>query len=148
MTSRADILVFSPRHELQAVVEVKAKRGAGAEWAASLRENLLRHGLVPVAKYFLMVFPDVVYLWRDGEAEGGAPSLVVPTEEALGPFFRIVGERSIDKQGLELVVASWLDTLTDPDRTREQVEASDRWLVESGLYDSIRGGRVEHQAAA
>ena len=146
MPSMPDILIFSPDRQLEAVVEVKNRRNAGEEWAIQFRRNLLAHGLIPPVEYFLLVFPDTVYLWRGTEAE--QPVTSVPTPEALGRFFDVLPAGSSSETSLELVVSSWLKTLTAASMTEEESAEVAKWLVDAGLYERIRGGHVERRTAA
>jgi len=145
MPSTPDILIFSPDRQLEAVVEVKNRRNAGEEWAIQFRRNLLAHGLIPAVEYFLLVFPDTVYLWRGKEAE--RPAASIPTPEALGRFFDVLPTDSSSESSLELVVSSWLQTLT-ASMTEEEIAEVAKWLVDAGLYERIRGGHVERRPAA
>jgi hypothetical protein len=47
-----------------------------------------------------------------------------------------------------MAVNAWLNVLTSPDLGEEEVARRYGWLVDSGLYQHIRGGDVEYQAAA
>lgn len=144
--STPDILIFSPDRQLEAVVEVKNRRNAGEKWAIQFRRNLLAHGLIPPVEYFLLVFPDTVYLWRGREAE--RPVTAIPTSDALGRFFDVLPTDSSSESSLELVVSSWLQTLTAASMTEDEIAEVAKWLVDAGLYERIRGGHVERRTAA
>ena len=145
MRARPDIVVSSPDGRIQLVVEVKNHPGASEEWATHFRRNLVAHSILPDAEYFLLALPDDLFLWKGaGAAEDAPPDYRVPTAEALEPF-RIAGS---DEAGLEMAVNSWLNVLTSPGLREEEVGRRYGWLVESGLYEHIRGGDVEYGAAA
>ncbi len=145
MRARPDIVVVSPDGRIQLVVEVKDHAGASEEWAADFRRNLVAHSILPEAEYFLLALPDNLFLWRNSRAPGNAaPAYRVPTAEALDPF-RVAGG---GEAGLEMAVNAWLNVLTSPDLGEEEVARRYGWLVDSGLYQHIRGGDVEYQAAA
>jgi hypothetical protein len=56
-------LSLTDRHgKLALAVEVKGKTNASPTWATALRLNILAHGTLPNAPYFLMAFPDTFYL--------------------------------------------------------------------------------------
>ena len=142
-----DAAVFSPDGSLQAIVEIRNIVGAGAEWAAQTRRNLIRDELLPVSPFFLMVLPDRFYLWRDAASSLEA----VPAEfEADGTalLFPYIGDRTtrpypLSNEGLDLAVTFWLWDLVG--RRLEGLLAGSeyRWLLESRLYTAIKDGTVE-----
>ena len=70
MSNQADIAVSAPDERVQLVVEVKNVRGASPEWAAQLRRNLLVHGLVPNAPFFVGPTRSVLPLDSEHRAAG------------------------------------------------------------------------------
>lgn len=145
MRARPDIVVFSPDDRIQLVVEVKNHPGASEEWATRFRRNLVAHSVLPDAEFFLLALPDDLFLWKNSQDSGdAAPTYRISTAEALEPF-RMAGS---GEAGLEMAVNAWLNVLTSPDLGVDEVARSYRWLVDSGLYQRIRGGHVAYQAAA
>jgi hypothetical protein len=61
---RADILGFDRKGQVKLVAEVKNRRNAPSSWITQLRRNLLAHTPVPTDAYFLLIFPDHLYLWK------------------------------------------------------------------------------------
>ncbi len=49
---------------------------------------------------------------------------------------------------LELIITSWLGEIIYSERLPKNIEASQHWLIESGLYAALLGGTLEHEAAA
>lgn len=147
-----DLSVDNRDGQLTLVVEVKSKTNVSPEWAASLRRNILAHGTFPKAPYFLMVFPDKFYLWTDSAAqlEQSEPTYIIDAHSILQPYFEKAGVQAhqISGQSLELIVASWLGEIIHSDRLPEDIVNSQSWLVDSGLYAALAGGRFEHGAAA
>lgn len=150
--SRWDISVDNRNGQLALVVEIKRKINVSSEWAAALRRNILAHGTFPKAPYFLMVFPDKFYLWANVEAhlDQSEPTYTINASPIFGPYFERAGvtAETISGQSLELIVSSWLGEIIHADKVPEQMDASERWLIESGLYDALAGGRFEYEAAA
>lgn len=147
MRSQPDIVVYSPEKRLQMVVEVKFRRGASTEWAQQFRRNLLAHHFIPHASYFLLVLPEQSYLWRNGEQQSeAAPDYAVPTDEIIKSFFPAPASTPSDEQSLELAVRAWLDSVTT--MRKDDVAQRHAWLVQSGVFDQIRGGHVEYRPAA
>ncbi|MFL5541975.1 MAG: hypothetical protein ACJ8J0_23510 [Longimicrobiaceae bacterium] len=146
MSSTTDFTVYSPDHRLQMAVEVKYRPGASDEWASQFRRKLLQHAIVPDAHYFFLVLPEFSYLWGNGEPATEAPSAKLRTEELLQSLFQSNPVRPMNEEGLELAVQAWLQAVTL--LPREEIARRHGWLVESGLYDRIRNGRVEYSPAA
>jgi hypothetical protein len=151
MSSRADIVVSTPDEQVQLVVEVKNKRGASAEWAAQMRRNLLVHGVVPNAPFFLLATPDRFYLWKDGKPAGAplAPDDEVEATEVLAPYIDRLGIQlaELSEPSLELLITSWLHDLIDIDLAREEARPAYGWLFDSGLYEALRWGSVATEVA-
>lgn len=148
---RADLALYDRHGQLAAMVEVKNKLGTSSDWAAQLRRNLLAHGGFGAVRYFLVVTPEWLYLWRDGgRAPGGAPDYAIDVRSFLRPYL----ERSASDSGrvagttLELAVGSWLaDLMRSQERFGGEPVARQR-LMASGLLDAVRDGRVAYDLAA
>jgi hypothetical protein len=152
MASQPDFVVFSPDHQLLLVVEVKATPKVNEEWAAKLRRNLLTHGALPPAPYFLLVLPDHLYLWSQaGQLESVLPDFRADTKKVLQRYLtrwqQSEGKEALSERGLELAVGSWLRDLTTPDHWASSDTSESDWLKPSGLPDKIRTGVVESQPA-
>lgn len=146
-----DLLVEDRNGQLALAVEVKSKTNISPQWAARLRSNILAHGTFPEAPYFLMVFPDKFYLWTDAQAnrERSEPTYTIDASPILQPYFERAGVRGeqISSQSLELIIASWLAEIIHSEKCPENVEMR-HWLIDSGLYAAIAGGKFEQEAAA
>ena len=152
MTSNWDLAVDNRNGQLTLVVEIKCKTNVSSEWAAKLRRNILAHGTFPQAPYFLMVFPNKFYLWTDVEAhrEQSEPTYIIDARPILQPYFERAGVTAdqISKQSLELIIVSWLGEIIHAEKPPEDLNNSQRWLIDSGLYNALVGGKFEHEAAA
>jgi len=152
LNSRWDLSVDNRNGQLALVVEVKRKTNVSPEWAAKLRRNILAHGTFPKAPYFLMVFPDRFYLWTNTEAdkEQSEPAYSIDALPILQPYFERAGVTfdQISEGSLELVVSSWLGEILYSDQLPENIADSQQWLVESGLYAALVGGKLQHEAVA
>jgi len=150
MPYRQDFTVFNSAGELTLVVEVKARRGASPAWAAQLRRNLLAHGFVAKAKYFLLALPDQFYLWKEAGAEAAEvlPSHQIDAALLLGPYFERAGVplENAGRGALELAVAAWLDGLLHEGGLPLDLRQAYPWLAD--LSDDLRGGRVACEAVA
>jgi hypothetical protein len=132
------------------IVEVKSELNASPEWAARFRRNILAHCTFPKAPYFLMVFPDRFYLWTDADvqSEQSEPTYTVDAHPILQPYFERAGVTAdqISSQSLELIIESWLWGIIHSEKSPESLDESQRWLVDSGLYDALAGGKFEYEA--
>ena len=147
-----DLSIDNRNGQRALVIEVKRKINVSPEWAASLRRNILAHGTFPQAPYFLMVFPDRLYLWAnvDNNLDYSRPSYSIDATPLFKPYFERAGVTpdQISGESLELIVTSWLGEMMYADRRLEPLDAAQPWLIESGLYAALAGGRFEDEAAA
>lgn len=146
MSAEWDLTTYNQDNQLTLIVEVKNRLNASPEWAAQLRRNIFAHGTFPNAPYFLMVFPDRFYLWTDPTTDNGLvkPDYIIDAVPILESYFERAGvtAEEVSSQSLELIVASWLSELIY--ETSDELDLSQTWLIDSGLYQAIAGGRLEH----
>lgn len=152
MISGPDIVVYSPDHNLLLVVEIKGTPKSDECWAAKLRRNLVAHGAIPSAPYFLLVVSDHLYLWKNEiSSEAVLPSYSADTKTVLNkylPRWKNTSEHgTVSERGLELAVRSWLSELTTRDDLAS-VDESNAWLQGSGLQEKIRAGEVGAECQA
>jgi len=147
MTTRWDLVAYDRNGQLVLIVEVKSKLRASPTWAARFRRNILAHGNFPNAPYFLMVFPDQFYLWKNNGSnqEIDEPNYVIDAQPILQPYFEQSGVTAehVSGQSLELIVSSWLSNLmrTAPD----DLEGHLQWSIDSGLLNAVAGGRLDQE---
>jgi hypothetical protein len=128
-------------------VEVKARRGKDHAWAARLHRNM-RADLGNWNGFFLLITPQHTYLWRGhASADGSEPEAdaVIDTSDLLPQD--VSGEALSDGQALELLVSAWLSSLLATDSVGDVPEPAHRFLQETGLFDALRGGALEFEAA-
>ncbi len=149
---RWDLAVDDRNGQLALVIEVKRKTNVSPEWAARLRRNILAHGTFPKAPYFLMVFPDKFYLWTEAEAhlDQSEPDYTIDARPILQPYLERAGTTvdQISGQSLELIIVSWLGEVIHSRKLLENAYADQYWLINSGLYAALAGGRLKREAAA
>jgi hypothetical protein len=151
MSIYADFALYDRNGRLIAVAEVKNKSGTSREWAAKLRRNFLAHGGFQNADFFLLVTPDKLYLWKEASAEPAVvkPAFEVDAQPIFKPYFERAGVNPADVSGraFELVVAAWLGDLIRLAEQPENLSNGQSWLVETGLLDALRDGRIEYEVA-
>ena len=142
-----DLAVYNRDSQLTLVVEIKNKFNASPQWATQLRRNILAHGIFPTAPYFLMAFPDRFYLWTDAHVrlDESEPNYIIDARPILQPYLEKAGVSAdrISRQSLELIIASWLGEIIHAQKLSPEMTTSWRWLIESGLYTAISGGRFD-----
>lgn len=150
MATQWDIAAYDRDNQLVAVVEVKTKLDATPQWAAQLRRNILAHGTFPNARYFLVTLPDRFYLWKNAASNQEAiePTYIIDARPILQTYFEQSGVEAdqISGQSLELIVAAWLGEVMR--KTPDELDASQKWLTDSGLHEAIVGGTLDHRVAA
>ena len=144
MKSLADIAVYSSNGRVVLLAEVKNKTGTTVEWAAKMRRNLIIHGLIPDVDYFLLALPDRFYLWCDSASpQEKPPDFTVEAQDVLSPYLEKIVLGNLSEESLHLLVNTWLEDLMSAELTETTSEPRQKWLFQSGLYDSIKQGSIE-----
>src|SRR5262249_12562414 len=123
-------------------IEVKIKRGTNAEWAAYAHQTMLTYGQISDAQYFLLALPDRFYLWTDQPQNNlEPPTYVIDPLAFLAPYFEKAGvtPENITEMGFRLLILLWLNELI---RVDEPSKMAERWLIDSGLLDTLRQGHI------
>jgi hypothetical protein len=58
--SPIDFIAYNADGTVVLLAEAKTRHGTSEEWAAKLRRNMLAHGLLPRAEYFLIATPEQI----------------------------------------------------------------------------------------
>jgi len=100
-----------------------------------------------------MVFPDKMYLWTNNHENSinhSEPNYTIDAKLILKPYYdrAKVKPEEISGQSLELIIASWLGEMIYSEKPPEDLDQSQRWLLNSGLYSAIAGGRLKHEVVA
>lgn len=148
---RADLALYDRYRQLVALVEVKSRPGTSREWAARFRRNLLSRGDVLPIRYFIIVTPDWLFLWKETEAStDGAPHYSIDVRSFLRPYVERIdpGDGPLPGPAFELVVGAWFADLMYARERSPGDEEARGLLAESGLIDALKEGRVEYDLAA
>lgn len=145
-----DFAVRSGDGEHHLWVEAKSRAGTDAKWAARFRRNLLAHSPSRTAPAFLLVTPDMLFLWDEignYNLEEVPPSLTASASETLRPFWDKVApdDRLSYETGLtfELAVRRWLAALITGHLRLSALPPGTRQLLEAPPIALIRGGAIE-----
>jgi hypothetical protein len=128
-------------------VEARNEVSPSPEDAAEFLRNILAHGAIPAAQYFLLAFRNELYLWRDPTPPVSLPDFQGDTADALEPYLARL-RRPLDKlsqSGFEMLIQSWVGEVAMgilPD------SGDRKWLVDSGLAQAVRDGYIRTNLAA
>ncbi len=138
--------------KLVLTAEIKTRLNVTPGWGAKLQRNLLAHGILPSSPYFLLAFPDKIYLWTNSNKQFGEiePTYIINANPIFQPYFqkaKVTAEK-ISGQSFELIVTSWLREIIYSEKLLDELVESQQWLIESGLYNAILGGKIASEDAA
>lgn len=95
-------------------------------------------------QHFLMVLPDVMYLWKNFERvdDPGPPDYQMSTPMILAGYFGKVIPTldDINEDGLELLTSYWLNDLINVPSQSEMATPDLGPIYESGLHEAIHRG--------
>ena len=142
--SGIDFVAYDRDGRVLLLAETKSRRGTSKSWAARLRRNMLSHGILPWAKYFLIATPERMYLWKQEHPDPGEilPEFTIDAANVLDPYFQKLHQEpsEIGPEAFELLVLTWLTDIAQPDRNLKQ-DTSSAWLSE--FSGSLQDARIE-----
>jgi len=151
MNYEVDLVIYDSTGHKVLLVEVKQKLHTKQDWAAKMRRNLLAHNFIPNTPFFLLACPDRFYLWKDAGSEPTIvePDYVIDPSSFLRPFLKNadISSEKISHFSLEITISSWLNKLLYMPLPKGDVDDETQKLIDSGLIDAIKGGRVEYEVA-
>jgi hypothetical protein len=145
----ADITVRDKNDQIVLAVKVHRRLNTSEAWAEGYYQVFVELGQLPQVPFFLLGTPDHFYLWKYDEkpTKTMKPSYIIdPTPFLKSHYHRF--STSISKESLILVVDNWLDRLVHLGITSDLSSEEREWLVGSGLFDAIAGGRSVIKLAA
>ena len=146
-TTEVDLIAYDPLGQPILLAEVRSTHRTSGQWAARYRRNLLAHGTLPRAPFFLIATPEHMYFWRqeDPGQEEKPPHFTLDATQQLRPYFERFRQTPARTggQALELILFSWLVDLAQSGKSRAEEDPSIRWLSESGLLGALRSARIE-----
>ena len=143
--SGVDFVAYDREGNVVLLAEVKSRHGTSESWAARLRRNMLAHGVLPWAKYFLIATPERMYLWKQDRPNSAEvpPEFTIDAAKVFQPYFqRLQQEPSkIGPEAFELLVLTWLTDIARSDEHNLKRDTSSAWLPE--LIGSLQQARIE-----
>jgi hypothetical protein len=150
-TKEVDFVAYDERGQPLLLVEVKSRHQTSELWAARFRRNLLAHGTLPRAPFFLIATPERMYFWRQDDPipNEELPQFTMDASDELKPYFERFKQtpEKTGGQALDLIFWSWLTDLAEFGQSRARQDSSLKWLSESGLLEALRSARIELSAA-
>ena len=146
-----DVIAYDDAGRVILIAEVKSRVGASGQWAAQFRRNMLAHGILPAALFFLIATPERMYFWKQDRpvTMDEPPEFTVDASKEFRPYLDKLrrAPQAIGDQALELLVLSWLTDLARAGDERVKQDPSMKWLADSGLIDSLEKARIEMNPA-
>jgi len=144
-----DFIAYDDAGRAILVAEVKSRVGTSATWAARFRRNVLAHGIVPKAPFFLIATPERMYFWKqdDPDFDEAPPEFTVDARKEFSQYLGNHPQEPVGEHALELLVLSWLTDIASTGAARAREDPSMRWLAESGLIESLDRARIEMNPA-
>jgi hypothetical protein len=146
-----DVIAYDQSGRVILLAEAKSRVGTSPEWAARFRRNMLSHGTLPQALFFLIATPERLYFWKQDHpsASDEPPDFTIDATREFKPYFDKLEKpsRAVSEQALEMLVLSWLTEIARTGDARTANDPSMRWLSESGLIDSLEKARIEMNPA-
>jgi hypothetical protein len=146
-----DVIAYDDRGRVILVGEVKSRVGTTEQWAARFRRNMLAHGYLPHASFFLIATPERIYFWKQDQqaVTDDPPGFTLDATREFKPYLDKLKKtpQAVGERALELLVSSWLIDVARTGDARVRQDPSMRWLAESGLIDSLQTARIEMNPA-
>ena len=150
LTREVDFVAYDDQGQPVLLVEAKGLRQTSDAWAARFRRNLLAHGTLPKAPFFLIATPERLYFWRQDESGSNEelPQFTMDATSELRPYFEKFRQtpEKIGGEVLELILFSWLVDLAESGQLRSKRDSSVKWLSDSGLLAALNSARIEVSA--
>jgi hypothetical protein len=146
-----DLIAYDQAGRVVLLAEAKSRLGTSAEWAARFRRNMLSHGTLPEALFFLIATPERLYFWKQDhpDAPEEPPEFTIDATAEFKPYLDRLerSSRTLSQQALEVVVYVWLTDVARGGSARAGNDPSMRWLSDSGLIGSLEKARIEMNPA-
>lgn len=94
----------------------------------------------------LMVFPNDFFLWNGNNAyiENSQPNYVIDARLVLKHYFEKtnINPNTISSGSLEIIILSWLGEIIYSEKSPKNLDSSQQWLLQSGLYAALSQVKV------
>jgi hypothetical protein len=149
---QADVIILGRDNSLQLIVEAKNRLNTPAQWAIEYRRNLFKYDAIEDSPFFMVAFPDKIFLWKNSRHTNplAHPDYEVDATKMLSAYVGGDTERlhRLANPIFKFLVDAWLGGVISFGIENREDRADYDWMVESGLYEAIRDGEIEYEAAA
>jgi hypothetical protein len=146
-----DFIAYGADGSVVLLAEAKSRYGTSDVWAAKLRRNMLEHGVLPRAKYFLVATPERIYGWKQEnlKLDEVPPDFTIDTQRALARYFAMLDQDAarLGPEAFKALVLAWLTDVARSAEDPEKLDPSLKPLLDSGLLSSLRQSHIELNAA-
>ena len=143
-----DIAISDEKNQLSVQFEIKNKTGTTREWAGKMFRNLLAHGNIPVSKFFLLVLPDRLYLWKNYHPNPNfiQPDYEIDSKKLFEPYYNKenVTPENISEGRLESILSTWLSDVRSNNIDIVSLKKDQKWLFDCGLFEEIQKGKFHY----
>ena len=152
MIKHWDIVIYDRNDQPALAAETKTRLGVSPAWARQFRANLAEAQEFPVARYFMLAFPDKFYLWDDSDADrivDRTPDYEIDARPLLRSYFENAGIEPAKIHGstFVLIFSSWLSAFVHS-YAEDEIADTPAWMVNSGFYDAVMGGHFKQEVLA
>jgi len=128
-----DFIAYDADGTVILLVEAKSRHGTSESWAAKLRRNMLAHGVLPKAMYFLIATPERMYGWKEQHMPLNEvpPQFTIDARKALAPYFAKLNQdpANIGPRAFELLILTWLTDIARSSEHRSELEPLSDFVV-------------------
>jgi hypothetical protein len=148
MHLHADLVVFSSDDKPLVIVEVKGGKDTSPQSLEQVKQQLLTYATHIPAQYLLAVFRSGLFLWEKQDEQNHAPRHA-SARSLFREYASSVAEPEdrLRTDGLRILVHAWLDDLAIGIRKPKADSEADQLLVDTGIYEKMKRGRVATEVA-
>jgi hypothetical protein len=132
------------------VVECKRIKVTSAAEAAKVRRSFRGFARELAAPYFMLAFPTSLFLWKGDADVDAPPQFSAAARPVLQSYLGVVADQPGGplSENLEIAISSWLGDLVSGVRQPDPDSEPEQMVVQSGLLDRIKGGKVRTHVSA
>jgi hypothetical protein len=150
MPGKYDIVIETSDRSRILVVECKRMSVTTPADAAHLRRSLQSYSGSLSSDYFMLALPNCLFLWKGDAHPDAPPEFSASAKPVLQSYLGTVADRpgGPRPQSLEIAISSWLGDLASSIRKPDPASEPERMMLDSGLFERLRGGIVKTHVAA
>lgn len=145
-----DIVIETSDRARVLVVECKRMTVTTPADAAHVRRSFQGYAPNLSADYFMLALPTELFLWKGDADPDAPPQFSAPARPVLQSYLGTVADRpgGPRPESLEIAISSWLGDLASSIRKPDPDSEPERMILESGLFERLRGGIVRTHVSA